>query len=79
MEVHHFDLGILLSQKKYVKNLLKKTNMHSSKPVSTSMAMTGSLIVLDGAPFEDPTFYRSVVGSLHYLSFTWPDLAFTVN
>lgn len=74
VEVRYFAYGLLLSQKKYVEDLLKKTNMHSSKPVFTPIAMTGSLTALDGALFEDPSLYRSVVGSLQYLSFTRPDL-----
>lgn len=79
VEVHHSNSGILLSQHKYIEDLLKKTNMHSSKPLSILMATTGSLTALDGALFEYPTLYRSVVGSLQYLSFTRSDLAFAVN
>lgn len=33
----------------------------------------------DGPPLEDPTQYGNVVGSLQYLMFIRPDVAFIVN
>ncbi|KAF5470623.1 hypothetical protein F2P56_011125 [Juglans regia] len=43
--------------------------------MSTSVKLTA----LDGCSFEDPSLYRSVVGSLQYLAFTRPDISYAVN
>ncbi|KAF5464008.1 hypothetical protein F2P56_014124 [Juglans regia] len=43
------------------------------------MASSTRLTAVDGPSFEDPQLYRSVVGSLQYLSFTRPDISFAVN
>ncbi|KAF5446008.1 hypothetical protein F2P56_031673, partial [Juglans regia] len=71
--------GLFLSQSRYISDLLQKTNMHESKTVSTSMSTSAKISALDGSSFEDPQLYRSVVGSLQYLSFTRPDISFAVN
>jgi histone deacetylase 1/2 len=58
--------GILLTQDKYASDLLKKTNMFSSKPVSTPLSTSEKLSAYEGAPLgpKDATNYRSVVGAL---------------
>ncbi|XP_020414805.1 uncharacterized protein LOC109947875 [Prunus persica] len=33
----------------------------------------------EGEPLHDPTFYRSIVGALQYLTFIRPDLSYAVN
>jgi hypothetical protein len=71
--------GILLSQQRYIINLLKRTNMHEAKPVSSLMASTTSLTAHEGESFADVTLFRSTVGALQYLSLTRPDIAFAVN
>ncbi|KAL3830766.1 hypothetical protein ACJIZ3_019568 [Penstemon smallii] len=71
--------GLLITQKKYILDLLRRTNMADCKPVHSPMATSTRLSAYDSPNFEDPTLYRSVVGSLQYLLFTRPDLAFSVN
>lgn len=53
--------------------------MLNAKPVSTPMASSTALSATDGHDFSDPKLYRSIVGSLQYLSFTRPDISFAVN
>ncbi|XP_019082636.1 PREDICTED: uncharacterized protein LOC109125461 [Camelina sativa] len=43
------------------------------------MSTSTKLTVLSGKPLIDATKYRMVVGSLQYLAFTRPDIAFPVN
>ncbi|KAF5455827.1 hypothetical protein F2P56_025362 [Juglans regia] len=56
--------GLLLTQQKYINDLLHKTNMQLAKPVKSPMATSDKLSAFTGNLFEDPTLYRSTVGSL---------------
>lgn len=72
--------GILLSQRRYIQELLDKTHMEMSKPVLTPLPThSSSLTLSSGSLLSDPTEYRTVVGSLQYLSLTRPDISFAVN
>jgi len=86
----HFFLGMeltptspsgsyVLSQHRYICDLLRRTNMHESKPVPTPMSSTMKLTATDGAPMDDKLLYRSTVGALLYLVNTRPDISFAVN
>jgi hypothetical protein len=79
VEVLQLNSGLLLSQRCYIMDLLKKTNMHEAKPITSPMASSSVLSAFSGDPMEDPSLYRSTVGSLQYLSLTRPDLSFAVN
>jgi hypothetical protein len=79
VEVTALKSGLLLSQRRYSLDLLKRTNMLEAKPISSPMASSSSLFAFAGDPMEDPLLYRSIVGSLQYLSLTRPDPAFAVN
>uniref|UniRef100_A0A2N9IMK5 Reverse transcriptase Ty1/copia-type domain-containing protein n=1 Tax=Fagus sylvatica TaxID=28930 RepID=A0A2N9IMK5_FAGSY len=71
--------GTLLSQQRYIVDLLKRTKMLEAKPVSTPMASTTSLTAHEGESFSDVTLFQSTIGALQYLSLTRPDIAFAVN
>jgi hypothetical protein len=70
--------GIFLSQQHYIRDILQKGNMLDAKPVCTPMATSNSLIS-ESTLSCDASLYRSIIGSLHYLSITRPDVAFAVN
>lgn len=53
--------------------------MLDCKGCQTPMSSTKKLIKDKGAMFENPSLYRSLVGSLQYVTLTRPEIAFTVN
>ncbi|KAL5564579.1 hypothetical protein UlMin_027743 [Ulmus minor] len=50
----------LLSQKKYIANLLKKSKMDKAKPLPTPMVSNLKLTTTDGDPITNGTEYRSI-------------------
>ncbi|KAG7543090.1 Ribonuclease H-like superfamily [Arabidopsis thaliana x Arabidopsis arenosa] len=71
--------GLYLMQRKYITDLLRKSNMLDAKPVSTPMSPTPKLSLLSGTALDDASEYRAILGSLQYLAFTRPDISFAVN
>ncbi|GJV28990.1 ribonuclease H-like domain-containing protein, partial [Tanacetum coccineum] len=70
--------GLFLSQKKYAIEILEKAHMVSCNP-SRTLVDTESKLGVDGDPISDPTLYRSLEGSLQYLTFTRPDISYAVQ
>jgi hypothetical protein len=65
-------------QAKYTKGILKKFKMDDTKPLSTPMSTTTTLDAdEDGEPMDQKE-YRSMIGSLLYLTVTRPDIQFFV-
>ncbi|XP_031280342.1 uncharacterized protein LOC116138823 [Pistacia vera] len=79
IEVQSLLDGIFLCQAKYSRDLLDQALMKDCKAISTPMASKSCAIASDNNLFSDPTFYRSIVGALQYLTFTRPDLSYSVN
>jgi len=53
--------------------------MENAKPCTSPMASNCRLTSTDGTPFEDIRLYRNIVGSMQYLAFKRPDIAFVVH
>jgi Reverse transcriptase (RNA-dependent DNA polymerase) len=71
--------GLVLSQTKYLLDLLARVTISTYKPCLTPM-VTGVHLTQHGSSLcTDPSLYRSVVGVLQYATLTRPDLAFPVN
>ncbi|PKI70974.1 hypothetical protein CRG98_008555 [Punica granatum] len=79
MEARRNSAGLYLTQSKYIHDILTRTSMLECKPISSPVNTGPRLSIRDGSSFEDPSLYRSVVGSLQYLSLTRPDIAYSVN
>ncbi|KAA0047933.1 putative mitochondrial protein [Cucumis melo var. makuwa] len=70
--------GIFNNQAKYLNDLLHTSGMTSTKFCITPMSTSLDLYTI-APPFNDPSLYRRLVGSLQYLTFTHPNIAFSVN
>jgi len=79
VEVIPSTAGILLSQRKYITDLLHKSGMANTKPASTPLSATYKLLKDSGDLLPSPTEYRALVRSLQYLNLTRPDIAFNTN
>jgi hypothetical protein len=86
-ELHHFlgisvtrsSDGLFLSQQQYAVNLLQKAGMAECHSTSTPVDSRAKLSATEGAPVTDPAAYRSLAGSLQYLTLTRPDVAYVVQ
>ncbi|GJR22743.1 retrovirus-related pol polyprotein from transposon TNT 1-94 [Tanacetum coccineum] len=70
--------GIFINQSKYANEILKKFDLHKSDPVDTPMVERTKLDEDLSGTLVDQTKYRSMIGSLMYLTASRPDLVFAV-
>nr|GEW89587.1 hypothetical protein [Tanacetum cinerariifolium] len=71
--------GILLSQKKYILELLQSAGRSNCNLISSPMVTSSSLSLDDSTAFSNIVKYQQVVGSLQYVTLSRPDIAFAVN
>ena len=79
LQVHQTTDGIFLSQAKYLKKILKKYGMEDCKPVITPIITGCNLSSNDDSPMVNQPEYRSMIGSLLYLTGTRPDIMHAVG
>jgi len=80
IEVKHLpNNSLLLTQSKYIKDLLVKTHMLDCNSINTPMVSSCKLSKTGSDTFSDPSLYKSVVGSLQYATITRPEIAYSVN
>ncbi|XP_065639097.1 uncharacterized mitochondrial protein AtMg00810-like [Quercus suber] len=79
LQICQQDSGIFLSQSKYTKNLVKKFGLKSASSVRTPMSPNVKLTVDLLGKSVDPSLYRSMIGSLLYLTASRPDISYSVS
>ena len=79
LQIHQQDSSIFLSQSKYAKNLVKKFDLESTSSVRTPMSPNVKLTVDLLGKSVDPSLYRSMIGSLLYLTASRPDISYSVG
>ena len=79
LQVKQMKEGIFISQEKNARNIVKKFGLDSKKHASNPMSSSTKLNVDSSGVEVSPTLYRSIVGSLLYLTVSGPDIAFSVG
>jgi hypothetical protein len=74
LQVKQSSVEIFISQEKYLKEMLKKFQMEDSSPVSTPMVVGCKLSKYDMSLDVDQRTYRSMIGSLLYITTSSPDI-----
>ena len=72
-------MGIVVSQRKYVLDLLKEIEKLGYKHADTPMDYTTKLGTVEGCTLVDKGRYKKLVGKLIYFSHTRPNILFLVN
>ncbi|GJV84896.1 putative ribonuclease H-like domain-containing protein [Tanacetum coccineum] len=76
LQVTQKDDGIFISQDKYVDEILKKFGFSTVKTTSTPMETSKPLMKDENAEDVDVHIYRSMIGSLMYLTSSRPDIIY---
>jgi hypothetical protein len=79
IQVKEMKKGTFVHQAKYTNDLIKKFNMTELKPVSTPMSSGMSLGPDEDGDTVDQREYRSMIGSLLYLTATRSDIQFIMG
>jgi hypothetical protein len=79
IQVKQTKQGTFVYQAKYTKDIMKKFNMVELKPVSTPMSSAASLGPDEDDEAVDQREYRSMIGSLLYLTTTQSDIQLTMG
>eukprot|EP00253_Pinus_taeda_P006843 PITA_06843 len=79
IEVEQNGNGIFISQEKYANEVLERFNMQESKAAITPTVMGLKLSKEDSSKDFDPSLYKSIVGSLIYLTATRPNIMHVVS
>ncbi|GKD44927.1 putative ribonuclease H-like domain-containing protein, partial [Tanacetum coccineum] len=78
LQVKHKEDGIFISQDKYVTEILEKFGFTDVKTTSTPMETQNPLLKDEDGEEVDVYLYRSMIGSLMYLTSSGPDIMFAV-
>ncbi|GJU06768.1 putative ribonuclease H-like domain-containing protein [Tanacetum coccineum] len=79
LQVKQNKAGIFISQDKYVAKILKKFDLVNVKTAITPMETKVALTKDEEAVDVDVHLYRSMIGSLMYLTASRPDIIYAVN
>jgi hypothetical protein len=78
LQIKQLKNGIFVSQGKYIKDMLKKFGIEDAEGISTPMRTNGSLDSDTSGNMVEQKMYRSMIGSLLYVTASRPDVMFSV-
>ena len=79
LQIRQQESSIFISQSKYAKNLVKKFGLESANLIRTPMSPNVKLTIDLLGKNVDSSLYRSMIGSLLYLTTSKPDISYSVE
>ena len=79
IEVTYLARSYLLSQSKCVANILERARIINNKIIDTLIELNSKYSFSDDLPLSDPTLSRTIVGSLIYLTITYPKITYVIH
>ncbi|XP_070040244.1 secreted RxLR effector protein 161-like [Nicotiana tomentosiformis] len=79
IQVKQSQKGTMISQQKYIKELLKRFDMETSKVIDTPIATATLLDMDEPGSLVNQTMYRGIIGSLLYLTASRPNIVFSMG
>ena len=79
IELVRDEIGMYLTQSKYIVDLLKRLDMGNVKPCSTLATIGKSLSASDGEAMTNRIIYISTISVFQYLTLMRPNIAYIVN
>ena len=79
IEVIYTSQGMVITQQRYTKDLLKTSGINKFRKPVTPLPLNMKLNSFDGKKLDDLASYRSLVGKLNFLINTRPDISFSVQ
>ena len=79
LQVHQAEDEIFLSERRYVEDLLTKSDFFNCKPATTPINVDEKMQPKNGAKMDDARSFKSMVGGLIFLTHTHPGIAFFVG
>ncbi|CAN1165361.1 Retrovirus-related Pol polyprotein from transposon TNT 1-94 [Linum perenne] len=79
LEIARNETGISMCQRKYCLEMIEDTGLLHKKASKTPSDYKLKLRVDEGEPLEDGSVYRQLVGRLHYITITRPDISYAVQ
>ena len=79
LQIYQQESSIFLSQSKYARNLVKKFGLEFASSFRTPMSSNVRLTVDFLGKSVDSSLYRSMIGSLLYLTASRPDISYSVG
>ncbi|XP_019178883.1 PREDICTED: uncharacterized protein LOC109174045 [Ipomoea nil] len=76
IETLSIDGALVLSQRRYMGDILNRAGMTDCKPLTTPAAVTQA-VAPNNELYDNPTQYRRLAGALQYLTITRPDLSYS--
>jgi hypothetical protein len=78
LQIKQMKNDTFVSQGKYIKDMIKKFRLQDAKPISTPMGTNDQLGVDASGNMVDQKQYRSIIGSLLYVTASRSDVMFTM-